>query len=65
MGGDEHIRESEEALEDIVLNDGAAEIFVKEIRLLLVDVEAEVADVAGLEGVGDILRIDEARRDWC
>ena len=60
MAGDEDVGEGEEAGEDVVLEDLTAEVFKEEVGFFFIDIEAEVAEVAGLEGLDDGAGIDEA-----
>ena len=62
MAGDEHVGEGEQAGEHVVLDDLVGQVLEEEIRLLLVDVEGEAADLAGFEAGDDRLGIDSAPR---
>ena len=59
MGGDQHVRERQQAGEHVVVEDLLAAILEEEIRLLLVDVERERTDPTGLEPVDRRLRVDQ------
>ena len=58
MGSDEHVRERQQSGEDIVMEHLGREIFEEEIAFLLVDVQTEIANRAGLQRINDRSGID-------
>ena len=59
MAGDQHVRKSEQAAENIVADDLVREVFEKDVAFLFVNIEPEVAELAGLERLDDRERVHE------
>ena len=65
VAGDQDVGEGEQALEDVVLDDLVGEVLEEQVGLLLVDVDGEVADPAGLQPLDRRPRRRPGRRGWC
>lgn len=59
MGRDHDIRESEQTGEDIILNHPVGEILEEEVGLFFIDIQAEGADFARLQGGDHCPRVNE------
>ena len=59
MSGDDHVRERDEALDHVIGDDGARQVLEEEVGLLLVDVDRNPAELAGLERLDCCLRVDQ------
>ena len=60
VGGDDHVGKRQQPHEGVVLDDRTALVVKEQVGLLFVDVEAEVADVAALEGVDHGQGVDQS-----
>src|SRR5687768_17453147 len=59
---DEHVRKRQQSGEYVVLDDLRREIAEEQLFLFLIDVEAEVPDLAGLQAINERSRVDEDRK---
>ena len=60
MGGHDHIRHRNQPGKQIVIQDVSGTVFKKDIRFLLIYIQAGRADFPGLDALQQCLRIDQS-----